>query len=150
MRRAVFPGSFDPITTGHYNIVERAIPLFDEIIIALGSNSQKKYMLSEEQRLGLLETAFAGFPTVSVTKYSGLTADFCKEREAGFILRGLRNTVDFNFEQPIAQMNRSMTNVETVFIISAPEFSGVASSILRDIHRNGGDIAPFLPAGIKI
>ncbi|MDC8005478.1 pantetheine-phosphate adenylyltransferase [Aureisphaera galaxeae] len=147
-RRAVFPGSFDPITLGHVDIITRAVPLFDEIIVAIGVNAAKKYMWSLEERKAFLEKTFADFPSVKVATYEGLTADFCKNEEAQFILRGLRNTTDFTYEQTIAQANEKVNGVDSVFIISDPEYSFVSSSIVRDIARNNGDYSNLVPNAV--
>ncbi len=150
-RIAVFPGSFDPFTVGHQNIVLRAMLMFDEIIVAIGENSQKKYMLSLEKRKSIIADAFKGVEQVKVESYSGLTVDYCNAEEARFILRGLRNSRDLDFEQPIAQMNKKLDDsIETVFLVNAPEFSAINSSIVREIYLNGGDVSDFLPNGIKL
>jgi pantetheine-phosphate adenylyltransferase len=150
-RIAVFPGSFDPFTVGHQNIVLRAMLMFDEIIVAIGENSQKKYMLSLEKRKAIIADAFKGIDQVKVESYSGLTVDYCNAEEAKFILRGLRNSRDLDFEQPIAQMNKKLDDsIETVFLVNAPEFSAINSSIVREIYLNGGDVSDFLPNGIKL
>lgn len=147
MKKAVFPGSFDPITLGHVDIIKRAIPLFDELVIALGinTNKQKSYMFSLEQRLQFIEEIFKDYPTVKVTTYSGLTVDFCKEQNADFILRGLRNPADFEFEKAIAQTNRKLTGIDTVFLLTSAETSFISSSIVRDVLKNGGDITNLVP-----
>tara|TARA_B110000093_G_scaffold74469_1_gene80969 strand:- start:418 stop:882 length:465 start_codon:yes stop_codon:yes gene_type:complete len=150
-RIAVFPGSFDPFTVGHQNIVLRAMLMFDEIIVAIGENSQKKYMLSLEKRKAIIADAFKGVEQVKVESYSGLTVDYCNAEEAKFILRGLRNSRDLDFEQPIAQLNKKLDDsIETVFLVNAPEFSAINSSIVREIYLNGGDVSDFLPNGIKL
>lgn len=149
MKRAVFPGSFDPFTLGHLDIVERALPLFDEIIIAVGINADKKTMFSLEQRLNFIQDTLKDLPNVKVKSYSGLTAKFCLEEEAGFILRGLRNTTDLNFEQPIAQTNFAMAKVESVFLVCKPEVSNISSTIVRDIMRNDGDYSALVPPAVN-
>ncbi|HLN96101.1 MAG TPA: pantetheine-phosphate adenylyltransferase, partial [Flavobacterium sp.] len=141
MRRAVFPGSFDPITLGHYDIIKRSLPLFDEIIVAIGVNADKKYMFPLEERQRFIEQAFADEPSVKVVTYSGLTIDFCKEVKAKFILRGLRNPADFEFEKAIAHTNRKLSKIETVFLLTAANTSYISSSIVRDVIRNGGDFS---------
>jgi len=148
-RIAVFPGSFDPITLGHVDIIHRALPLFDEIIIAIGTNAAKKYMWTQEERKAFIENAFAELPNIKVKTYEGLTADFCKTEGAQYILRGLRNTTDFNYEQSIAQANDKVNGVDSVFLICSPEYSHISSSIVRDIARNGGDIKSLVPEGVK-
>ena len=149
MKRAVFPGSFDPITLGHVDIIHRALPLFDEIIIAIGVNTAKKYMWTQEERQAFIENTFAELPNIKVKTYEGLTADFCKAEGAQYILRGLRNTTDFNYEQTIAQANDKVNGVDSVFLICSPEYSHISSSIVRDIGRNGGDIGSLVPDGVK-
>ncbi|WP_196886689.1 pantetheine-phosphate adenylyltransferase [Aureivirga sp. CE67] len=145
MRKAIFPGSFDPITVGHIDVIERAIPLFDEIIIAIGTNSTKKYMFSLEERKMFIEEAFKNAPSVKVKTYEGLTIDFCKEENAEFLLRGLRNPADFEFEKGIAQTNRKLSGIETVFLLTSAETSFISSSIVRDLIKNGGDVKLFTP-----
>lgn len=145
MKKAVFPGSFDPITLGHVDIIKRALPLFDEIIVAIGSNASKKYMYSLEERIRCIKNAFNGNLKISVTSYEGLTANFCKQEKAQFILRGLRNATDFSYEQSIAQANNKVNGVDSIFLIASPEYAYISSSIVRDIARNGGDINPLIP-----
>jgi pantetheine-phosphate adenylyltransferase len=142
---AVFPGSFDPITLGHVDIIERALPLFDEIIVAIGTNASKKYMWTLEERKEKLSKAFSDQVKVSVAVYSGLTANFCKKNKAQYILRGLRNTTDFTYEQTIAQANEKVNGVDSVFLICSPEFSHISSSIVRDIARHDGDYSSLIP-----
>jgi pantetheine-phosphate adenylyltransferase len=150
-RIAIFPGSFDPITKGHENILQRALPLFDEIIIAIGKNSNKQNYFSLEQREKWIRQVFAKEPNVRIETYSGLTIDFCKKMNARFILRGLRTSADFEFEKAIAQNNNMMApEIETVFILPIPELSAINSTIVRDIVRNGGDATPFVPKGIDL
>lgn len=148
MKKAVFPGSFDPITLGHVDILNRALPLFDEIVIALGVNSEKKYMFSLEQRRSFVEKCFPNNKKITLDNYSGLTVDFCKKNQAEFILRGLRNPADFEFEKAIAINNRKIANIETVFLLTSPETSFISSSIVRDILKNGGDATSLLPEGL--
>ena len=145
MRRAIFPGSFDPITLGHSDIRERGIHLFDEIIIAIGSNAEKKYMFSEEQRKSFIEKAFKGEKKIKVDIYSGLTIDYCQKVNAQFILRGLRNPADFEFEKAIAHTNRKLSGIETVFLLTSSGKSYISSSIVRDVIRNGGDYTSLVP-----
>ena len=142
---AVFPGSFDPITLGHVDIINRALPLFDTIIIAIGSNAAKNHMWSLEQRKATIESLFENNDTIKVATYQGLTASFCKNQGAQFILRGLRNSTDFEYEQTIAQANDKVNGIESVFIISSPEYGFISSSIVRDIARNGGDYSKLVP-----
>jgi len=145
MRKAVFPGSFDPITLGHVDIIKRAIPLFDEIVIAIGVNAEKKYMFSLENRVTFIKKCFADEPKITVTQYKGLTVDYCKTLNADFILRGLRNPADFEFEKAIAQTNRKLSGIETVFLLTSADTSFISSSIVRDIMRNGGDASELVP-----
>ena len=145
MKRALFPGSFDPITLGHYDIIKRALDLFDEIVVAIGVNGDKNYMFTVEQRKEFIEKAFADEPKVKVTTYQGLTVDFCKEIDAQFILRGLRNPADFEFEKAIAHTNRKLSQIETVFLLTAARTSFISSSIVRDVIRNHGDYTVLVP-----
>lgn len=148
---AVFPGSFDPITKGHENIVKRALPLFDQIIIAVGVNSSKKTLFPLETRINWIKQTFNFEPKVKVESYEGLTVRFCLDKQAGFILRGLRNATDFQFEKGIAQMNRDMVSgVDTIFLMTSPEFAAISSTIVRDIIRNDGDVSKFVPNAIDI
>ncbi len=148
---AVFPGSFDPITRGHETLVKRALPLFDEIVVAIGINAGKNYMFSLEQRTSWIKKTFENEPKVKVATYEGLTVNFCKTVGANYILRGLRNETDFAFERNIAQMNQAMDAVvETIFLITNPEHAAINSSIVRDIIRNHGDVSQFIPKGISI
>ena len=150
MKIAVFPGSFDPFTNGHKNIVERALPLFDQIIIAIGVNAEKKTMFSLEQRISDIESVFQNFQNVSVKEYTGLTIDFCKQQSAQFILRGVRNSIDFEYEKSIAQMNKEISNgIETIILCCDPEFSTISSTIIRDLHRNGHPISKYVPFSIS-
>lgn len=149
MRKAIFPGSFDPITNGHYDIIKRGIPLFDEIVIAIGVNADKKYMFSLEDRKRFIEETFRDEPTVSVVTYEGLTIDLCKKLDAKFILRGLRNPADFEFEKAIAHTNRQLSEIETVFLLTAIETSHISSSIVRDVLRNGGDYTVLVPDAVR-
>ena len=148
MKKAIFPGSFDPITNGHYDIIKRGVSLFDEIIVAIGVNSEKKYMFSLEDRKRFIEEAFKDEPKVKVITYSGLTIDLCKKENAEFILRGLRNPADFEFEKAIAHTNRVLSKIETVFLLTAARTSFISSSIVRDVLRNGGDISQLVPESV--
>lgn len=148
MKRAVFPGSFDPITLGHIDIIERALPLFDEIILAIGVNADKKYMFSLEERVQFMEKTFSSEPKIKVMTYEGLTVDFCKEQEAAFILRGLRNTGDMEFEKTIGQTNFKMAGIETVFLIASSGKSHISSSVVRDVRKHGGDYSFMVPDAV--
>ncbi len=150
MRRAVFPGSFDPITLGHYDIIERGLTVFDEIILAIGVNADKNYMFSLEQRTKFLKDAFKDEDKISVMTYSGLTVDFCKEQDAEFILRGLRNPGDFEFEKAIAHTNRKLSKIETVFLLTSSGKSYISSSIVRDVIRNNGDYTELVPESVRL
>lgn len=145
MRRAIFPGSFDPLTLGHYDIIKRGITLFDELYIAIGINADKRYMFSLEERERFIIEAFANEPQIKVVTYEGLTVDFCKEIDANFILRGLRNPADFEFEKAIAHTNRKLSEIETVFLLTSSGKSYISSSIVRDVIRNGGDYTGLVP-----
>ncbi len=149
-RVALFPGSFDPFTVGHENIVLRGLELFDKIIISVGYNSNKSGYFSLEQRMSWIGDVFKNEPRISVLSYQGLTVDFALEMGAGFILRGLRTSADFEYERAIAQVNKLMTNIDTVFLLTTPEHTPVNSSIVRDIIRHSGDASKFLPSQITI
>ena len=148
MKKAVFPGSFDPITLGHKDVISRAIPLFDEIIIAIGINSDKNYMFSLEQRKKFIEECFQEYDNVKVATYQGLTVDFCKTHAIYYIIRGLRNPADFEFEKAIALTNRELAPIETVFLLTAANTSYISSSIVRDVLQNGGDVSGLVPSSV--
>ena len=150
MKRALFPGSFDPFTLGHVDIIKRALPLFDQIIIAIGINAEKKYMFSLEDRVRFIQDTYKGNPKIKVETYTGLTIDLCKKLNIEFILRGLRNPADFEFEKAIAQTNRKLSTIETVFLLTSAETSYISSSIVRDILRNGGDVSVLVPKSVTI
>jgi len=149
MKKAVFPGSFDPITLGHIDIIERALPLFDEIIIAIGTNAAKQYMFPLEKRIEFIESLFKDNQKIEVKTYQGMTAEFCKKENAGFIIRGLRNTTDFNYEQAIAQTNYQLSGVDSVSIFTSPKYANISSSIVRDVMRNGGDYSMLVSSVVK-
>lgn len=150
-RIAVFPGSFDPITKGHQDIIARASVMFDQLIVAIGTNSTKKYLFSLERRKEMIQEAVSDLTNVTVNEYAGLTVDYCKKIGSAFIVRGLRTSADFEFERGIGQMNRAMyPDLETVFLLSEPEFSAINSTIVRDILANGGDVTKFVPAGLDM
>ncbi|PCI94759.1 MAG: pantetheine-phosphate adenylyltransferase [Flavobacteriales bacterium] len=150
MKIAVFPGSFDPITIGHQDIIERALPLFDKIVVAIGTNTAKKYHFSLEQRTEFIRLTFNNNPKIEVKTYEGLTIDFCKKINSNYILRGIRNSSDYLYENSIAQMNKAMAeDIETIFMPTTPELSAINSTIVRDIIINNGDASQFVPAVIK-
>ena len=149
-RIALFPGSFDPITLGHVDIIERAVPLFDEIKIAVGTNSAKNYLFSLEQRVQWIEQTFAHESKISVITYEGLTVDFAREQGVQFLLRGLRNPADFEFEKAIAQANREMVpDLETVFLLTSARYAYISSSIVREVYNHGGDFQKFVPSTVQ-
>ncbi|MGR7812268.1 pantetheine-phosphate adenylyltransferase [Lacinutrix undariae] len=150
MKRAIFPGSFDPITLGHYDIIKRGIELFDEVIVAIGINADKNYMFTLEERQKFIEEAFKDQPKVKVTTYKGLTIDFAREIDAEFILRGLRNPADFEFEKAIAHTNRKLSKIETVFLLTSSRTSFISSSIVRDVLRNNGDYTVLVPDSVRV
>ncbi len=150
MRKAIFPGSFDPITLGHQDIINRALPLFDEIVIAIGINADKKYMFSLEERKRFIEKTFQNEPKISVITYEGLTIDLCHKINANFILRGLRNPADFEFEKAIAHTNRRLSKIETVFLLTAAKTSYISSSIVRDVIRNHGEYELLVPEAVRV
>lgn len=147
---AVFPGSFDPITIGHVDIINRGLPLFDKLIIGIGVNSQKKYLFPIERRVGWIKKIYEFEPKIEVETYNGLTVNFCELRQATYILRGIRSSGDFEFERAVSQTNRVLSrNIETIFILANPSLAAVSSSIVRDVIVNGGDPAPFIPEEIE-
>ena len=152
MRKAIFPGSFDPITLGHEDIIKRSIPLFDEIIIAIGVNAEKKYMFSLEERKKFIEETFKKEPKVSVITYEGLTIELCEKLKADFILRGLRNPADFEFEKAIAHTNRTLAHkkLETVFLLTSSGKSFISSSIVREIITHGGEYELLVPDAVRV
>jgi pantetheine-phosphate adenylyltransferase len=148
-RITVFPGSFDPVTRGHESIIRRALPLFDKIIIGVGENGEKKPFFPVERRIAWLNQIFGNEPKIIILTYTGLTIELCRREKARFILRGLRTAADFEFERSIGQVNKLMyPAIDSVFLLSAPEYASVSSSIVRDIIRNGGDVKQFIPEGI--
>jgi pantetheine-phosphate adenylyltransferase len=147
----VFPGSFDPITTGHVDLVKRAIPLFDKIVVAVGVNTNKKYLFPLELRLRWLRDVFKAYPSVEVDHFEGLTVRYCENIGANYLLRGLRNASDFDYEKTISQLNHIIGNeLETLFLISRPEFSHISSTIVREIILGKGDASPFIPKEIEL
>jgi pantetheine-phosphate adenylyltransferase len=151
MKKAVFPGSFDPITKGHENIVRRAAKVFDHIVVAIGSNSSKKSMFDLDQRRAWLNEVFDDLDNVTVSDYEGLTIDFCRKIESKFLLRGVRNGGDFEYERTIAQMTKYMApEIETVILFTDPEFAAINSTVVREILRNNGDVTQFIPDSVRI
>jgi pantetheine-phosphate adenylyltransferase len=150
-RICLFPGTFDPVTKGHVDIIERAVSLFDKLVIGIGVNSSKQPMFSVEQRIGWIEDIFRNEPRVKVMGYEGLTINCCKEIDARFILRGIRYVNDFEYEKAIADMNRMLApEIETIFLTCSPLYSTISSTLVRDVIRNGGNSALFLPAEVKV
>lgn len=151
MKTAVFPGSFDPITLGHVNLVKRAVPLFDKIIVAVGENSQKNTLFPLQKRLKWLQDVFADESKIEISHFEGLTVKFCKEQDAHYLIRGLRNASDFDYEKTISQLNTIIgDDIETIFLISQPEFSHISSTIVREIIKGKGNVTPFVPSLIAI
>tara|TARA_X000000368_G_C22897558_1_gene652549 strand:- start:413 stop:871 length:459 start_codon:yes stop_codon:yes gene_type:complete len=148
---AIFPGSFSPFSIGHQSVIEKALPLFDKIIISIGINSEKDQYFSIQERMQWIESVYGNNNKIEIKRYEGLTVDFCKNEDANFILRGLRDSHDFKFEKNIAQMNKDLNpDIETIFIITPPELSHISSSLIRDIIKNGGDVSKFMPKKINI
>ena len=150
MKKAVFPGSFDPITLGHVDLIYRGLEIFDEIIIAIGVNADKKQLFSLEDKIQQIKNTFINEPRIEVASYKGLTIDFCKSVNSKYILRGLRNSSDFNYEQSIAQTNSSLSSIESVFLISSPQLAHISSTIVRDIIKNEGDYKSLVPESVII
>jgi len=147
MKTALFPGSFDPVTIAHADILERALPLFDKIVVGIGWNTSKPGFLPLEIRLEMLRAVFSVHPNVEVVVYEGLTVDFCKRIGAGYIVRGVRSVADFEYERAIAQVNQTMMpSLETIIILSKPEYSAISSTIVREIMRNQGNVSQFVPS----
>ena len=145
-RIALFPGTFDPITIGHLDIIDRALPLFDKLVIGIGRNINKTPMFSDEQRIKWIQEIYKNNPKVSAVLYEGLTVTCCQNVGANFIVRGIRYVNDFEYEKAIADMNRSLdNNIETVFLTCLPQYTSVASTLVRDVLKNGGDVMKFLP-----
>lgn len=150
-KTALFPGSFDPITVGHIDVVLRSLDLFDRIVVGVGQNTTKQYMFPLADRMEWIRQAFADYPQVEVHAYSGLTVNYCKQIQARFILRGLRTSADFEFERAIGQMNRYLeSGIESIFILSSPQYAPISSTIVRDIIRHGGDASAFVPGSVRL
>lgn len=150
MKRAIFPGSFDPFTLGHHSIVKRALKLMDEIIIGIGTNENKHGLIPIEKRLEAIQCLYANEPRIKVEVYSGLTVDFAQEQGAEFIVRGIRTVKDFEYEEGIAHINRQLSGIETIFLFTEPELASVSSSVVRELLHYGKDVSKFLPEGMKI
>tara|TARA_B100000945_G_scaffold204980_1_gene164795 strand:+ start:51 stop:506 length:456 start_codon:yes stop_codon:yes gene_type:complete len=150
MKTAIFPGSFDPITLGHKDIIEKSLNIFDSVIIGIGQNSEKKYMFSAERRKQFVEETFKSINNIEVKIYDELTVDFCKKNNADFIIRGLRNVSDFEFEKNIALTNRKLSGIETVFLLTSAKNSYISSGIVRELIKNNGDYSLFIPEGLDI
>lgn len=146
MKIALFPGSFDPVTKAHVDILKRSLPLFDKVVIGIGLNSNKAPFLSTEKRKKMLRAVFANEPKIEVQTYEGLTVNFCKKIKADYMIRGIRTVSDFEYEKAIAQMNHALVpEIESIFIVSKPGYSSISSTIVRDILRNNGDVEQFIP-----
>ena len=149
MKKAVFPGSFDPLTLGHCDIINKSLDLFDEIVLAIGVNSTKENMFSVDQRKKFINDEFVNEEKIKILTYDGLTVDFCKTINANFIVRGLRNPADFEFEKTIAQTNKKLTGIETVFFLTSPETAYISSSIVREIIANKGEYTKLVPKSVR-
>ena len=149
MKRYVFPGSFDPITLGHQDIILRALPMCDELIIAVGENINKKYLFSLKERLDFINKTHGHEPKIKVESFQGLTINFCKAVNATALIRGLRNPADFEFEKSVAQVNRRLSGIETLFLLTAADYSYISSSIVREIINNNGDYSSLVPDAVK-
>ena len=150
MRKAIFPGSFDPFTLGHLDILTRSLSLFDEITVGVGRNNDKKTMFSVSQRIEFIQKCFENEPKIIVKSYEGLTIDFCKKIDAKFIVRGIRNNGDFEFEKAIARTNRKLSKIETIFLLSSAETSFISSSIVRELILNNGNYKIFVPDSVRV
>ena len=150
MRKAIFPGTFDPFTLGHHSIVKRTLAFMDEVIIGIGYNDQKHCLLPIEKRLESIRKVYADEPRVKVMAYSGLTVDFAQEQGAEFMVRGIRSVKDFEYEESIADINRKLSGIETIFLFTEPELSAVSSSVVRELLRYGKNVEAFLPEGMEI
>jgi len=151
IKRAIFPGTFDPFTIGHEEIIKRALPLFDEIIIAIGRNTEKKHLFEMEKRIAWIKEIFKDEPKVKTDHYNGLTVDFCRFKDAKYILRGLRSVTDYDYEYQIAQINRAMwPELDTIFLLSSPEYTAISSKMVRDVILYGGDYKRFVPEAVRV
>ena len=150
MRKAIFPGTFDPYTLGHHSIVKRTLTFMDEVIVGIGINEGKHCLIPVEKRVEMIRQLYADEPRVKVMAYSGLTVDFAQEHEAGFIVRGIRSVKDFEYEEGIADINKKLSGIETIFLFTEPELSSVSSSVVRELLHYGKDVSMFLPEGMEI
>ena len=150
MKKAIFPGSFDPFTLGHHSIVKRALGFMDEVIIGIGINESKRGFLSVEKRVDSIQKLYADEPRVKVMAYNGLTVDFAQEQKAEFIVRGIRSVKDFEYEESIADINRKLGGIETIFLFTEPDLASVSSSVVRELLHYGKDVSVFLPEGMEI
>lgn len=150
MKKAIFPGSFDPFTLGHHSIVKRALSFMDEVIVGIGINEGKRSLIPVEKRVDMVRLLYADEPRVKVEAYSGLTVDFAREQAAEFIIRGIRTVKDFEYEEGIADINRKLTGIETIFLFTEPELASVSSSVVRELLHYGKDVSMFLPEGMEL
>ena len=150
MKKAIFPGSFDPFTLGHHSIVKRALSFMDEVIVGIGINEGKRSLIPVEKRVDMIRRLYADEPRVKVEAYSGLTVDFAREQGAEFIVRGIRTVKDFEYEEGIADINRKLTGIETIFLFTEPELASVSSSVVRELLHYGKDVSMFLPEGMDL
>ena len=150
MKKAIFPGTFDPFTIGHFSIVKRALTFMDEIIIGIGVNDKKRTWFPMEKRVKMIQELYEKEPRIKVQSYNGLTVDFAQEQSAKFIIRGIRTVHDFEYEETIADVNRKLSGIETILLFTEPELTSVSSTIVRDLLQFGKDVTPFLPKGMKI
>ena len=150
MKKAIFPGTFDPFTLGHHSIVKRTLTFMDEVIVGIGINEGKHCLIPVEKRVGMIRQLYADEPRVKVMAYSGLTVDFAKEQEAGFIVRGIRSVKNFEYEEGIADINKKLSGIETIFLFTEPDLSSVSSSVVRELLHYGKDVSMFLPEGMEI
>jgi pantetheine-phosphate adenylyltransferase len=150
MKKAIFPGSFDPFTLGHHSIVKRALTFMDEVIVGIGINEGKRSLIPAEKRVDMIRRLYADEPRVKVEAYSGLTVDFAREQAAEFIIRGIRTVKDFEYEEGIADINRKLTGIETIFLFTEPELASVSSSVVRELLHYGKDVSMFLPEGMEL
>lgn len=150
MKRAIFPGTFDPFTIGHYSVVKRALTFMDEIIIGIGINDSKRTWFPTDKRVEMVKKLYADEPRVRVEAYDNLTVDFAIQHDAGFIIRGIRTVRDFEYEETIADINRKLAGIETILLFTEPELTSVSSTIVRELLQYGKDVTPFLPEGLDI